>query len=226
MDVNEIIGELQKLATTDHFNKLSHFGIPTNNALGVKLPDIRKTAKRIGINQNLGFELWKSDIHEARLLATMIMDGHLLTNSQFDMLVNDFNSWDICDCSCFLLRSSIFARNKIDEYSERSEEFVKRTAFVLMCQFAVHDKKQPDDFFYPLLKIIEREAWDERNFVRKAVNWALRQIGKRNENLRCKAIETAERILQQNTKSARWIAKDALRELKDEKTIDRIKKKS
>lgn len=226
MEVNKIIVELEKLATSDHFDKLSHFGIPTNKALGVRMPDIRDLAKKIGCDQNLGFELWKTDIHEARLLATMIMDGRLLTKNEFDSLVNDFDAWDVCDTACNMLQIATFARNKIDEYADNQHEFVKRTAFVLICQFAVHDKNKTDDFFYPLLGIIEREAWDERNFVRKAVNWALRQIGKRTENLRCKAIETAERILQQNTKSARWIAKDALRELNDEKTIGRIKKKS
>ena len=225
MKVNEILVELENLATSDHYHKLSHFGIPTNKALGVRVPDIRNLAKKIGNNQNLGFELWKTDVHEARLLATMIMDGRLLTENEFDSLVNDFDAWNICDCSCYMLRNAIFARGKVDEYAENQREFVKRAAFVLMCQFAVHDKKQPDDFFYLLLKIIEREAWDQRNFVRKAVNWALRQIGKRNENLRCEAIETAERILKQNTKSARWIATDALRELYDEKTISRIQKK-
>ena len=214
MEVDEVIVELKKLATADHLSKLSHFGIPGDKALGIKLPDLRKLAKRIGKNQVLGFELWQTDIHEARLLATMIMDAQLLTDSQYDSLVKDFDSWDMCDCACNMLQGAAFARNKIDEYAIRSEEFVKRTAFVLMCQFAVHDKKKPDEFFYPMLQIIEREAWDERNFVRKAVNWALRQIGKRNENLRIKATETAERILAQNTKSARWIAKDALRELK------------
>ena len=226
MEINEIILALKDLSSTEHLNKLSHFGIPQKNALGVKMPDLRKLAKIIGKDQDLGFELWKTGIHEARLLASMIMDGSILTKSQYDAFVKDFDAWDVCDCTCSMLQEAIFARDKIDEYANRKEEFVKRTAFVLMCMFAVHDKSKPDDFFYSMFEIIEKEAWDDRNFVRKAVNWALRQIGKRNENLRLKAIETAKRILEQDIKSARWIAKDALRELNDEKIIERTWKKS
>ncbi|HNX89423.1 MAG TPA: DNA alkylation repair protein [Paludibacteraceae bacterium] len=226
MEVNEIIAELHKLASEDHYNKLSRFGIPADKAIGVKIPDLRRLAKKIGKNQKTGFSLWKTDIHEARLLASMIMDGRLLTEYEFDGLVNDFDSWDICDCTCSMLQKSLFARNKIDEYADNQNEYVKRTAFVLICYFAVIDKSKSDDFFNPFFKIIEKEAWDDRNFVRKAVNWALRQTGKRNENLRIKAIETANDILKQNTKSARWIAKDAIRELNDEKIIVRIRKKA
>ncbi len=225
MEVNEIIAELHKLASEDHYNKLSRFGIPADKALGVKIPDLRRLAKKIGKNQRTGFSLWRTDIHEARLLASMIMDGRLLTENEFDGLVNDFDAWDICDCTCSMLQKSLFARTKIDEYADNQNEYVKRTAFVLICYFAVKDKSKSDDFFYPFFKIIENEAWDDRNFVRKAVNWALRQTGKRNENLRIKAIETANNILKQNTKSARWIANDAIRELNDGKIIDRTRKK-
>ncbi|MBP1663429.1 MAG: hypothetical protein H6Q19_569 [Bacteroidetes bacterium] len=225
MKVDEIISDLHKLACEDHYNKLSKFGIPDNKALGVKMPDLRRLAKKIGKNQETGFALWKTDIHEVRLLASMIMDGRLLKENEFDSLVYDFDAWDICDCTCIMLQPSVFARNKIDEYADSQYEYVKRAAFVLICQFAIHDKKKNDDFFLPLLKIIEREASDDRNFVKKAVNWALRQTGKRNEYLRIKAIETANNILKQNTKSARWIANDAIRELNDGKIIDRTRKK-
>jgi 3-methyladenine DNA glycosylase AlkD len=124
-----------------------------------------------------------------------------------------------------LLGLTQFSLDKIDEYANHSEEFVKRTAFVLMCEQAVHHKNSENELFYHFFEIIEREAWDERNFVRKAVNWALRQIGKRNEILRIKAILTAERILNQDSKSARWIATDALRELKSDNVIGRVNKK-
>jgi len=222
--VNEIIEELKLLSTADHYAKLSHFGINAAKAYGVKIPLLRQLAKKIGKNHELALALWDTDVHEARLLASMIELPGLVTENQFDSWVNDFDSWDMCDQCCGLLGDSPLALQKVDDYSVRSEEFVKRTAFVLMCQYAVHYKKMEDDQFCYFLKIIEREAWDERNFVRKAVNWALRQIGKRNEFLRLKAIESAEAILNQNSKSARWIATDALRELRSQKIIDYIEK--
>ena len=214
MDVNEVIQELKKLSTPEHFSNYARFGIPDKNALGVKVPDIRKLAKKIGKNHPLAMELWKSDVHEAKVLAPMIADAKLITEEDFDWIVSTFYSWDLCDGSCRMLSETLFAEIKITEYADSQDEFVKRTAFVLMCSFAVHHKEKPDEFFYPLFELIEREAWDNRNFVRKAVNWALRQIGKRNDHLRLKAIETAERIKLQDTSSARWIANDALRELR------------
>jgi 3-methyladenine DNA glycosylase AlkD len=225
MTVNEVVEELNKLSTPEHFAKLSHFGIKDSNALGVKVPHLRLLAKKIGKNHELALELWATEIHEARLLATMIDDPKLIAENQFDTWVNDFDSWDICDQCCGLLIRTPFALQKIETYSTSNKEFVKRTAFVLMCALVIFDKKAKDESFYHFFEIIEREAWDERNFVRKAVNWALRQIGKRNEVLRLKAIETAERILLQETKSARWIATDAIRELNEEKIISRIRSK-
>ncbi|MDR3651889.1 MAG: DNA alkylation repair protein [Paludibacter sp.] len=223
--INDVIGELKLLATLDHFTKLSHFGIEDSKALGVKIPLIRQLAKKIGKNHDLALKLWNTEVHEARLLASMIESPELVTEKQFDKWVSDFDSWDICDQCCGLLGNTQFALQKIDEYSTRSEEFVKRTAFVLMCEQAVHHKDVENELFYYFLGIIEREACDNRNFVRKAVNWALRQIGKRNEVLRLRAIETAENIIKQESKSARWIANDALRELKNEKVIERLNRK-
>jgi 3-methyladenine DNA glycosylase AlkD len=225
MTANEVLIELKALSTPDHFAKLAHFGITDTNAYGVKVPLIRQLAKTIGKNHELALELWKTGGHEARLLATMIDKKEMITETQFDAWVNDFNSWDICDQSCSLLGQTPFSIQKINEYSTRTEEYIKRTAFVLMCEQALHHKKVDNEQFYAFLQIIEREAWDERNFVRKAVNWALRQIGKRNETSRIMAIETAERIMLQGTKSARWIATDALRELNSTAVIRRIKTK-
>lgn len=214
MTVNETLTELKSLATENHLNKMKGFGIDTGEAYGVKVPLIRNLAKRVGKNHELAMELRKSSVHEARLMASMIADYKKLSEEDFDAWVSEFRSWDICDGTCGLLGKTSFARKKIDEYADNQGEFVKRTAFVLMCYFAVHEKKLPDEFFYPFFEIIEEQAWDNRNFVKKAVNWALRQIGKRNANLRVKAIETAERIKLQDTPSARWIANDALRELR------------
>ena len=225
MTVNEVITELKALSTPEHYAKLSYFGIKDDKALGVKIPLVRELAKKIGKNHELALELWKTEIHEARLLASMIDDPKLVTENQFDSWVGDFNSWDMCDQCCGLLGNTPFSLDKINEYSISEDEFVKRTAFVLICEQSVHHKDVDDKQFYHFLDLIEREAWDDRNFVRKAVNWALRQIGKRNEMLRLKAIETGERIMKQNSKSARWIAADALRELNDAKIIDRVRKK-
>lgn len=226
MNLTQTIEALKGLSSSDHYEKLSRFGIENKNALGVKLPDIRKLAKKIGKNHALAMEIWNTcDVHEALLLAPMIADIQQLTEKEFDDVVYRFNSWDLCDCTCDFLMLSPFAETKTYQYADNESVFVKRTAFVLMCSFAAHDKRKTDEFFYPLLDLVEKNAWDERNFVRKAVNWALRQIGKRNEQLRLKSIETAERILAQNTKSARWIAGDALRELRSEKVINRVRNK-
>lgn len=222
MEVSFLIEELKLLSTTDHLAKLAHFGIKDSKALGVKVPLIRKLAKTIGINHKLALELWATEIHEARLMASMIANAKEMTEIQFDAWVNDFDSWDICDQTADLLVKTPFVYSKIDEYSAHNEEFVKRTAFTLMCKLAFQDKKSENELFYHFFEIIEREAWDERNFVRKAVNWALRQIGKRNETLRIKAIYTAEQIYNQGTKSAKWIATDALRELNNPKVIIRV----
>lgn len=225
MAVNEILIELKSLSTSDHLSRIAYFGIDNSKALGVKVPLLRQLAKKTGKNHELALELWKTDIHEARLLASMIEIPSLITETQFDTWVDDFDTWDICDQCCSVLGKTPFSLQKINEYSNRPEEYVKRTAFVLMCEQAVHHKDVVNEQFYQFLDIIEREAWDERNFVRKAVNWSLRQIGKRNEILRIKAIETGERILHQDSKSARWIANDALRELNNPGIIARVNKR-
>lgn len=225
MIVSDILAELKRLSTPDHYAKLSHFGINNHRAYGVKVPLIRNLAKIIGKNHDLALELWETEVHEARILASMIADPKLLTERLLNQWVNDFDSWDICDQTCTLIIKTSFANQKIYEFALSNDEYVKRTAFTLMCGIAVHDKNASNDSFLPYLLLIEREAWDERNFVKKAVNWALRQIGKRNEELRVIAIDTSVRILNQNTKSAQWIARDALRELNDSKIIARISKK-
>lgn len=226
MSVYEIINELNELSTPEHFAKLSRFGINDRKALGVKVPLLRQLAKNVGKNHDLALKLWATEIHEARILASMIEDPKYITTEQFDNWVGDFDSWDMCDLCCGLLVRTPFALDKIYEYSSDNKEFVKRTAFVLMCAWVVYDKKAEDAFFVPFFDLIEKEACDNRNFVRKAVNWALRQIGKRNEALRLKAIESGERILKQDSKSAHWIASDALRELRSTKIVELVNRKS
>ncbi len=222
--VSEVITALKAVAEPNFTQKMEGFGINTSKALGVRMPNVRKVAKLTGKNHVLALELWKTEIHEARILAPQIADPKQITNELFDAWVGDFDSWDMCDNACDTLGEVPFAVDKIYEYATDEREYVKRTAFVLMARMAVHNKKADDAFFEQFFPLIEREAYDDRNFVKKAINWALRQIGKRSEDLRKKALEVAYRIEKQDSKAARWIAKDAIRELESEKTIAYIAK--
>lgn len=214
MTLSEALDYLNEHSSAQYLAGMSRFGIDSSRALGVKLPDIRKLAKLIKKDHNLAMELWDTNLHEARILATLVAEPAKLTEQQMNKWVNDFYSWDICDQACGnLFIRTPFVLDKIREYTTSEQAFVKRCSFVLMAEYAVHLKKATDDIFLSFLPIIEREARDDRNFVKKAVNWALRQIGKRNTLLKHAAIDSAERILEQDSKAARWIAKDALREL-------------
>jgi 3-methyladenine DNA glycosylase AlkD len=190
------------------------FGIKVDNALGVSIPILRGLAKEIGKNHELAQQLWNTEIHEARVLATMIDDSKLVTEKQMDNWVKDFNSWDLCDqCCSNLFDKTEFVHKKILEWTKDDREFVKRAGFVLIATSAVHNKKWGDESFVRYFPLIERGSDDERNFVKKAVNWGLRQVGKRNKVLNKKAIGLAEKIRKRNSKSAKWIASDAIREL-------------
>jgi 3-methyladenine DNA glycosylase AlkD len=214
MTVDDVISQLKQKSNPVYLAGMKRFGIEGKYALGIPLPELRKLAKTIKKDHNLALALWASGFHEARILASLVDDPKQVTADQIDAWVKDFNSWDLCDQVCGnLFDRTPFAIEKAIEFSSRSEEFVKRAGFVLMAEYAVHNKTDDDLVFIKLMPIIEREAWDNRNFVKKAVNWALRQIGKRNAVLGQIAIETAERILNQDSKPAKWIAKDALREL-------------
>ncbi len=184
------------------------------NHLGPPSDHMRTDQGRCDHWLRLPAALWESGIHEARILATMIADVQSLSEEQMERWVRDFNSWDLCDQCCNnLFRKSRFAHAKAVQWSDRAQEFVKRAGFVLMACLAVHDKQAPDSAFAEYLAIIEGEAHDTRNFVKKAVNWALRQIGKRNVRLNSLAVQTAHRISRSDSKAARWVASDALREL-------------
>ena len=192
---------------------MKRFSVDNSKALGVSLPSLRKVAKGIKKNHQLALDLWATGIHECRVLASLVDDPKLVTPEQMDSWAVDFYSWDVCDQVCGnLFDRTEFAIGKALEWSKSEKEYIKRAGFVLMAEFAVHDKKAGDEAFMPFFPIIEREAWDDRNFVKKAVNWALRQIGKRNKNLGKVAKEYALRIAQQESKAAKWIAKDALAE--------------
>jgi len=189
------------------------FGI-IGSDIGVSVPNLRMMAKEIGRNHVLAQQLWSSGVHEARILASMIDVPEKVTERQMETWVKDFDSWDVCDqCCSNLFDKTEFAYRKAVEWSKRNGEFVKRAGFVLMAVLSVHDRKANDAEFLKLLPIIERGSVDDRNFVKKAVNWALRQIGKRNVNLNKEAIKAAREIQRLDSKSARWIAADALGEL-------------
>lgn len=220
----EIVKQLKSLSNPEALAGMAKFGIKTRNALGVSIPDLRKIAKVTGKNHLLAQRLYSSGIHEARMLAGMIDDPGMVTEEQMENWVKEFNSWDVCDqCCSNLLDKTRFAHQKAIEWSERTEEFVKRAGFAMMAALAVHDKKAKDKAFLKFLPIIKRESIDERNFVKKAVNWALRQIGKRNMALNKAAIKTAREIQKLNSKSARWIASDAIRELTSESITKKLK---
>lgn len=211
---DQVLKNLKSLSDPKAVKGMMRFGINPKNAYGVSIPNLRKMAKEIGKNHLLAQQLWSSGIHEARILAGMIDDSELVSEEQMENWVKDFDSWDVCDqCCSNLFDKTKFAHQKAVEWSKRHEEFVKRAGFVLMAALAVHDKKAGDQDFLKFLPIIVSESVDDRNFVRKAVNWALRQIGKRNLNLNKKAVETAREIQKLESRSPKWIASDAIREL-------------
>ncbi|HML06356.1 MAG TPA: DNA alkylation repair protein [Methanobacterium sp.] len=226
MEFEQIISELESLSNPEDIEGRVRFGIRSNKAYGVRMPELRRIAKKAGKNHELAEKLWEYGYSETRIMASLIEDYKLVTEEQMEKWAVEFDSWDVCDQCCMnLFRKTPFAYKKVFEWSMRDEEFVKRSAFTLIATLAVHDKKTDDSKFEELFTIIVREAHDERNFVKKAVNWALRQIGKRNFNLNKKAIEVAEKIDKMNSKSAKWIAKDALRELKSENVQKRLSSK-
>lgn len=221
--VDDIIKQLKKHSVPERKADFLRFGINIDNTLFIKMPILRDIAKSIGKNHKLADDLWKTGVHEARIVACLIDNPDKVTEKQMEKWVKDFNSWDICDQCCNnLFRKTIFAHQKAVEWSSRKEEYVKRAGFVMMAVLAVHDKKAKDNVFLKFLKIAEKKSTDERNFVKKAVNWAIRQIGKRNPVLNEKAIEISSKIEQKPFKSARWVAKDALRELNSKEVRKRL----
>jgi 3-methyladenine DNA glycosylase AlkD len=210
----QVIQELKNLGSADRLEKAKYFGVQADTMLGVSMPDIRALAKKIGIQHSLALALWDTNIHECRILASMLADAKLFTPQDADKWIHDFNAWDICDqCCCNLLYKLPYIKEKIKQYYNAPQEYVKRFAFAMMAVGAVHWKKVDNDFFEEFYPMINEQSYDDRNFVRKAINWAIRQIGKRNLQLNDKAIALCEQLLTQNNKAATWIAKDALKEL-------------
>jgi len=222
----QVLDLLKQNARPQELEGMARFGMSIGNRLGVSVPVMRKIAKQVKKNHLLALELWETGIAEARIVAALIADVGQLTESQMEAWVKDFDSWDVCDQICMnLFDKTPLAWQKVRDWSEREEEFVKRAAFALIACLAWHDKTAPDQKFCDLLPIIERASTDSRNFVKKSVNWALRHIGKRNISLNKAALKSARKIHQIDSKTARWIASDAVRELESEAVQNRLRKK-
>lgn len=220
---SEILDQLRATAKPGIVAGMARFGLSPENRLGLSMPEIRKIAKRVGKDHALATHLWETGIHEARILASMVADPAKLTERQLNQWVRELDSWDVCDEVCMnLFVKAPLARHKIVEWSRRKEEFVKRAAFALLACWAWHEKDASDATFSLFLPLIEESATDQRHYVRKAVNWALRNIGKRNVHLNKAAIKTALRMQHLDSKAVRWIAADALRELRGESVQRRI----
>ncbi len=225
-DVNclQIIEELKKKFSPENAAGMSRFGINTENAFGVTVKDIKLIAKPIKKNHDLALQLWKSGIHEAKIMSSLLDEYKKVSEEQMELQVLDFDSWDVCDLTCNnLFVYTEFCEKKIFEWSKREEEYVKRAGYVLIACSAVHHKEWSDEKFLSFFPLIENGLYDERNFVKKAVNWALRGIGKKNMYLNKEAIKFAEKFILSESKNAKWIINDALRELKDEKILRRVK---
>ena len=217
MQIEDIIISLNAMSNSHNREGMARFGIQTDRALGISVNDLRKLAREIGRDHDMAQQLWETGIHEARIMASIIDDPKAVTEAQMERWVADFDSWDLCDQCCGnLFDKTPFAPREIVEWSTRPGEFQKRAAFSLLAYLTTHNKQASDADFLSYLDIIKREAMDERNYVKKAVNWALRQIGKRNATLNHAAIGAANEIAALPSRSARWIAADALRELTSE----------
>ena len=221
----DILEKLKEKARPDQVEGMARFGISAEQRMGVKVPDLRKIAKEAGKDHELALELWRTGIPDAQIVAALVGEPERLTEAQMEDWVKDFNSWDVCDQVCMnLFDKSPLAIKKIHDWSGRKEEFVNRAAFALIACVAGHDKEAENETCIQFFPLIKREATDERNFVKKSVNWALRHIGKRNIDLNKAAIKAAEEIKGLDSKAARWIASNALRELRSDNVQRRLRK--
>ena len=231
MTVGEIVKKLESLGSQENVAGMERFGIVTAKSFGITAPVLKQYAKEVKKaakdRHALALELWETGIYDARAVAFLIDDPKQVTEKQMESWVRDFDNWATVDGTCcYLFCRTPFACEKVFDWAERKPEFEKRAAFALIAYLAVHDRKADDEKLARFLPLIEKHSDDDRNFVRKAVNWALRQIGKRNLKLNKLAIDTAERIKLQDTKPARWIASDALRELRSEAVLERLRTKA
>jgi 3-methyladenine DNA glycosylase AlkD len=220
----EILAKLASSGSRRNVQGMAKFGMSSAGRLGVPVPQMRRLAKEIGRDHRLARALWKTGVPEARIVAAMVGEPDKVTEAEMDRWVRDIDSWDVCDQVCMnLFEKAPFARARIRQWSTREEEFVKRCAYSLLACLAWHDKAAPDSDFIAMLPVIVSGATDDRNFVKKAVSWALRTIGKRNARLNAAALATAREIRQLDSRAARWIASDAIRELESDATRRRLR---
>jgi 3-methyladenine DNA glycosylase AlkD len=213
-DATTLIAELRALGSEENRAGMARFGINTARAFGISIKSLEPLARQYRRDHRLAAALWASGCHEARLLAVLIDDPREVTAAQMDDWAGDLDSWDLCDQACLkLFVKTPFVEEKIKRWAADEREFVRRAGFALLACYAVHGKATPDATFLRFLGLVEEHAKDGRNFVRKAVNWALRQIGKRSPALHGPALSLAERLASSDDKTARWIGKDAMREL-------------
>jgi 3-methyladenine DNA glycosylase AlkD len=224
-DVDSVLAWLKRHSSAAAREGMARYGIPSDNASGVSVADIRRLGKRLGRNHELALALWDTGNYEARMLAPFIDEPARVTPAQMERWCRDFDSWAICDALCFhLFDKTPHAWPRIAKWSGRREEFVKRAAFALLASVALHDKTAPNALFLKSFVLIERAATDDRNFVKKAVSWALRGIGKRNPTLNAAAIKLARRLAESSHPAARWTGKDALRDLATPATRRRLER--
>jgi 3-methyladenine DNA glycosylase AlkD len=222
--VEAALAWLKQESTTKDRENLVRFGIDADPAFGVSMANIQLLAKSLGKSHELARALWATGWYEARLLTSFVDEPARVTPEQMDRWTGDFDNWGICDTVCFhVFDRTPHAWDKVREWSDRPEEFVKRAAFALLASLALHDKKAGDERFFEGLDLIERAAPDGRNFVKKGVSWALRLIGRRNVALYAQAIAVSQRLAGSSEAAARWIGKGALRELTDPKVADKVK---
>jgi len=222
-ELDDVLEELKSMEDPSCVAGMARYGIRSEKCYGISMKKLMAIKHRVGKNHELAAGLWDSRIHDARLLACLIDDPKLVTEAQMNRWVKDFDNWAICDGCCgHLFGKTPFAYRKAREWTMRKEEFVKRAGFVLVATLTVHDKKAEDEAFLAFLPSILESSTDERQYVMKAVNWALRQIGKRNPRLNREAVRIAERIHKKDSRSARWIASDALRELRSDAVQTRM----
>jgi len=219
----QVIARLKRMANPRNVEGMARFGIATRGTLGISIYDLRPLARELGVDHRLAGQLWASGIHEARILAGFIEDPARVTEAQMERWVRDFDSWDVCDQVTEVFVRTSAARRTIRRWAAREEEFVKRAAFAMIAEIAAHDKAAPDASFEAFFTLITAGAADDRNYVKKAVSWALRNIGKRNLALNRRAVAVAKELAAQPSRGARWVAADVLRELTGPAVQERLR---
>jgi 3-methyladenine DNA glycosylase AlkD len=222
-EVQSALSSLEEMSTDRDRENLVRFGINAKKAFGVSMANIKVLAKRLGRSHELASALWKTGWYEARMLSSLVDEPDRVTPAQMDRWCRDFDNWGICDTVCFVLFDKTpHAWSKVAEWHDNRGEFVKRASFALIASLALHDKKSADKPFLESLRFIELAASDDRNFVKKGVSWALRAVGRRNAALNSAAVKVARRLADSSETPERWVGKDALRELTNEKVVSRI----